>query len=196
MSHIFGLCMKSYCFFPLHLEISMAMNKVVLEAQKLESCGAVANGDNAIQVKILQVPAKCGPTAALPPPPTAAAVSKAVSVSAPPKVIPIGHLHQPTSSAVAVTGRQTSSFMVVTKVSTPGGVGASGQPQGTKPVLSQVTSKNQATTPGRTVVITVPRAAGTQTVTVPSRLPQTASTQLPANIQIPPGELQHTNVVV
>ncbi|TNN77453.1 Transcription initiation factor TFIID subunit 4B [Liparis tanakae] len=72
-------------------------------------------------------------------------------------------------------------------MSTPGGVAARGQPQGTKPALSQMASKIQATTPGRTVVITVPRAAGTQTVTVPSRLPQTASTQLPANIQIPPG---------
>ncbi|XP_034386588.1 transcription initiation factor TFIID subunit 4 [Cyclopterus lumpus] len=162
----------------------MATNKVVLEVQKLESCGAARSGDNAIQVKILQVPAKCATTAAVQPPPTAAGVSKSVAVSAPPKVIPIGHLHHPTSSTVTVPGRQTSSFMVVAKVSTPGGVG---QPQGTKPALSQVASMNQATTPGRTVVITVPRAAGPQTVTMPSRLPQTASPQLPANIQIPPG---------
>ncbi|XP_068563878.1 transcription initiation factor TFIID subunit 4 [Cebidichthys violaceus] len=167
----------------------MATNKVVIEAQKLETCGAAGNGDNSIQVKILQVPAKCGPIPAVQPPPTAAGVSKGVSVSAPLKVIPVGHVHQPSSSTVPVPGRQTSSpsFMVVAKVATPGGVGANGHPHVAKPALSQVASMNQTTTPGRTVVITVPRAAGPQTATVAPRLPQTASPQLPANIQIPPG---------
>ncbi|XP_068449382.1 transcription initiation factor TFIID subunit 4 isoform X2 [Clinocottus analis] len=166
----------------------MATNKVVLEAQKLESCGAAGSGDTAIQVKILQVQTKCAPSAALQHPATAAGVSKGVPVSALPKAIPAGHpaghLHQPTSSTVTVPGRQTSSFMVVAKVSTAGG---GGQPQATKPALSQLASMNQAPTPGRTVVITVPRAASPQTVTVPPRLPKTASSQLPANLQIPPG---------
>ncbi|KAM6938410.1 transcription initiation factor TFIID subunit 4-like [Lycodopsis pacificus] len=167
----------------------MATNNVVSEAQKLESCGAAGNGDGSIQVKILQVPARCGPMPAVQPPPTAAGVSQAVSVSAPPKVIPVGHVYQPPSSTVTVSGRHTScpSVMVVAKVATPGGVGANGHPHVAKPALSQVASMNHTTTPGRTVVITVPRAAGPQTVTVAPRPPQTASPQLPANIQIPPG---------
>ncbi|XP_054452306.1 transcription initiation factor TFIID subunit 4-like isoform X2 [Anoplopoma fimbria] len=170
-------------------EIIMATNKVVIEAQKLESCGAAGKGDNSIQVKILQVPAKSGPITAVQAPPAAAGVSKCVSVSAPPKVIPVGHVHQHTSSTVTAPGRHTSSpsVMVVAKVATPGGVGANGQPQVTNPALSQAASVNPATTPGRTVVITVPRAAGPQPVTVAPRLPQTVSPQLPANIQIPPG---------
>lgn len=170
----------------------MATNNVVIDAQKLESCGGAGDGDASVPVQIFQVPSKCGPITAVQPPHTAAAVS----VSAPPKVLPTGHSHQPTSSTVTVPGRQTSSasVMVVAKVSAPGGVSANGQPQVTKPAVSQVSSLNQATTPGRTVVITVPRSAGPQSVTVAPRLPHTASPQLPANIQIPPGELQHTNV--
>ncbi|XP_074493015.1 transcription initiation factor TFIID subunit 4-like isoform X2 [Sebastes fasciatus] len=142
----------------------MATSQVVAEAQKLESCGAT------------------GPI-------SAAGVSKGDSVPAPPKVLHANHGHQPTTSTVPVPGRHTSSpsVMVVSKVATPGRVIANGQPQVTKAALSQVASMNQATTPGRTVVITVPRAAGPQPVTVNPRLPQAASTQLPANIQIPTG---------
>lgn len=149
----------------------MATSQVVAEAQKLESCGAT------------------GPI-------SAAGVSKGDSVPAPPKVLHANHGHQPTTSTVPVPGRHTSSpsVMVVSKVATPGRVIANGQPQVTKAALSQVASMNQATTPGRTVVITVPRAAGPQPVTVNPRLPQAASTQLPANIQIPTGELQHAAV--
>ncbi|TMS20112.1 Transcription initiation factor TFIID subunit 4B [Larimichthys crocea] len=156
----------------------MATDKVVIEAKKLELCGA---GDNAVQVKILHVPPKCGSINAVQPPPTAAGDC----ISAPPKVIP----HQPASSTVTVPGLQTSSpsVVVITKVATPGRVSANSQPQVTKPALSQVASMSQTATPGRTVVITVPRAAAPQTVAVAPRLPQGTSPQLPANIQIPPG---------
>ncbi|XP_059197169.1 transcription initiation factor TFIID subunit 4 [Centropristis striata] len=164
----------------------MATNKVVIEAQKLDSCRTAGrDGDPSVQVKVLQVPAKCGPFTVVPPPPTAAGDS----TFAPPKVIPAGHGHQPTPSPVSAQGGQTSSssVMVLAKGATPGRVSANNQPQVTKVALSQVASMNQAPTPGRTVVITVPRAAGPQPVTVTPRLPQTASPHLPANIQIPPG---------
>ncbi|GLD65339.1 transcription initiation factor TFIID subunit 4-like protein, partial [Lates japonicus] len=143
-------------------DIFMATNKLVAEAQKLESCGAAGDGDSSVPVKTVLVPAKCGPGGAAQPPLTAAAVSKTDSVPGPPKVIPTA------------------------KLATSGVVSANGQLQVTKPPLSQVTSMNQATTPGRTVVITVPRVAAPQPVAVAPRLPQTASSQLPANIHIPP----------
>lgn len=169
----------------------MATNKVVIESQKLESCGPAGDGDSSVQVKILQVPAKCGPFTAVQPPPTAAATPKGDSLSAPPKVITTVQGHQPASSIVTGPGHPTPSpIMVIAKVATPGGMSANGQPQVTKPALSQVVSMNQATTPGRTVVITVPRTAAPQPVAVAPRLPS-ASPQLPANIQIPPGELLH-----
>lgn len=169
----------------------LATNKVVTESQKLESCGPAGDGDSSVQVKILQVPAKCGPFTAVQPPPTAAAVSKGDSIFAPPKVITTGQGHQPASSTVTA-GPQTPSpaIMVITKVAAPGGMSASGQPQVTKTALSQVVPMNQATTPGRTVVITVPRPPAPQPVAVVPRLPS-ASPQLPTNIQIPPGELLH-----
>ncbi|XP_040895422.1 transcription initiation factor TFIID subunit 4 [Toxotes jaculatrix] len=162
----------------------MATNKPVIEAQKLDSCGAAGDGQSSVHVKTLQVPAKCGPITAMQPPPTAAAVTKGDSLSGPPKLIPSGQGHQSSTVPVAVSGPQTSSpsVMVVAKVATPSGVSASSQLQVTKPGLSQV-----ASTPGRTVVITVPRTAGPQPVTVAPRLPQAASSQLPANIHIPPG---------
>ncbi|XP_051233767.1 transcription initiation factor TFIID subunit 4 [Dicentrarchus labrax] len=160
--------------------MTMATDKVVIETQKLESCaGAAGYGDASIQVKILQVPAKCGPI-------PAAGVSKGNSVSASPKVTPTSQAHQPT---VKGPGLQTSSpsLMVIAKVATPAGGSANGQPQVTKPALSQVASMSQTSTPGRRVVIAVPRAATPQTVAVAPRLPLSTSPQLPANIQIPPG---------
>eukprot|EP00064_Thunnus_orientalis_P009955 superscaffoldBa00001301_g9981 len=154
----------------------MATNKVVVETQKLESCRTTGEGDAAIHVKIIQVPVKCGPL-------TAAGVSKT------PEDTPAGLGHQPASSTVTAPGPQTSSpsVMVAAKVATPGRATADGPPQVTKAAVSQVASMNLTTTPGRTVMITVPRAAAPQPVAVAPRLPQTASTQLPANIQIPPG---------
>lgn len=162
----------------------MATDKAVIEP-----CGAAGYADTSVQVKILQVPARCGANTAVHPPPTAAPVPR--GDSAPPKVIPTGQSHQPTSSTITVPGLQTSSpsVVVIAKVAASGGVSANGQPQVTKAVLSQVASINQVTTPGRTVMITVPRPAAPQTVAVTPRLPQPASPQLPANIQIPPGEL-------
>ncbi|XP_067454088.1 transcription initiation factor TFIID subunit 4 isoform X2 [Thunnus thynnus] len=154
----------------------MATNKVVVETQKLESCRTTGEGDAAIHVKIIQVPVKCGPL-------TAAGVSKT------PEDTPVGLGHQPASSTVTAPGPQTTSpsVMVAAKVATPGRASADGPPQVTKAAVSQVASMNLTTTPGRTVMITVPRAATPQPVAVAPRLPQTASTQLPANIQIPPG---------
>ncbi|XP_073333068.1 transcription initiation factor TFIID subunit 4 [Pagrus major] len=159
----------------------MATDKVAIEAQKLESCGAAGYGDTPIQVKILQVPAKCGPITAVQHPPATGCVKKANSVSAPPKVIPTSQGHQPSSPTIKAPALQTASpsVMVIAKVANAGGVSSKGQPQAKKTALSQLASMNQATTPGRTVVITVPRAAAQQTVTV--------APQLPANIQIPAG---------
>ncbi|XP_054860930.1 transcription initiation factor TFIID subunit 4B [Amphiprion ocellaris] len=163
----------------------MATNKGVIEGQKLESCGAARDGDSSLQVRILQVPAKCGPVSAVQPPPSAAGISKGDCV--PPKVISSGQSYQPPSSSVCtIPGSHTSprSIMVVAKAATPAKVSATSQ-QVAKQALSQVASLNQVTTPGRTMVIAVPRSAAPQPVA--PRPPQTASAQLPANIQIPPG---------
>lgn len=169
----------------------MATNKVVIEAQKLEACDLTGGGDTLTQVKILQVPGKCGPT-------TAAGVSKGETFIAPLKDTSTVLCHQPTPSTVQIPGPQTSSpaVMVVAKVATTGGVNANAHPQVTKPVLSQVASMNPTSMQGRTVVITVPRSAGPQPVAVAPRPPQTATTQLPANIQIPPGELQQDTMII
>ncbi|XP_062280140.1 transcription initiation factor TFIID subunit 4 [Scomber scombrus] len=149
----------------------MATNKVVAEAQKLESCRTTGEGDAPVHIKILQVPVKCGP------------------LMAAPKDLPAGLGHHPAPSTVTAPGPQTSSpsVKVVATMATPGRVSVNGQPQAAKAAVSQVASMNPSTTPGRTVMITVPRPANPQPVTVAPRLQQTASTQLPANIQIPPG---------
>lgn len=164
----------------------MATDKVSIEAQKLESCGAAGYGDIPIQVKILQVPAKCVPITPVQHPPATACVKKGNSVSSPPKVVPTSQGHQPSSPTVKVPAQQTtsSSVMVMAKVANAGGVNRKGQPQAKETAFSQLASMNQATTPGRTVLITVPRAAAAQTVTV--------APQLPANIQIPAGEHEAT----
>lgn len=145
----------------------MAANKLLNGAQKLPE----QNGE----VKTSHVPVTIAAIAA--PQPTAAAASNVDPVAA--------------TVQVAVPRPQTSSsqVVVVAKVTTSGVVSANSQLQVTKPALSQVTSINQATVPGRTVVITVPRPAAPQPVTVAPRLPQTSS--LPANIQIPSGELNN-----
>ncbi|XP_031167726.1 transcription initiation factor TFIID subunit 4 isoform X2 [Sander lucioperca] len=149
---------------------------------------ALGSGTTLPQNHRQQVQAKCGPIAAVQSPATAAGGSKGDCVSAtPPKVLPTGHGPQPPSCTVAVRQTSSPSVMVVSKVVTPGRATATSQPQVTKAALSQVAHMNQTPTPGRTVVITVPRAAGAQTVTVAPRLPHAASPQLPANIQIPAG---------
>ncbi|XP_047443594.1 transcription initiation factor TFIID subunit 4-like isoform X2 [Mugil cephalus] len=165
----------------------MATNKVVIEAQKLEPRGPLGDGDASVQVRILQVPAKCGPIKVIQPPPPAASGPKGDSVSAPSKVTSCGQGHQPTSSSsvtVSVPHSSPSSVVVVAKAVTPGGVSAGSQ-QVAKQALSQMASKKQVTTTGSAMVITVPRSAASQAV-APQR-PQTASPQLPGNIHIPPG---------
>ncbi|XP_026178666.1 transcription initiation factor TFIID subunit 4-like [Mastacembelus armatus] len=173
----------------------MATNHVVVETKRLESCSEAKHGDSSIQVKVLRVPAKGDSITVVQPTPSAVAVSKCDSTFAPPKVIPTGQDYQTTSSAVPGPRAQTSSpsIMVISKVATPGGVNANSQ-HVSKPPLSQVAPMAQATTPGKTVVITVPRTAGPQPNTVTPRLPQAASSHLPANIQIPSGMmLIHTD---
>lgn len=156
----------------------MATEKVAVEQKKLEPGGTAGCSDAPVHVKILQVSAKCLANTTVQPPPTAAGVPRVDPAST--KVIPAVQSHQPHSSTMTVPGLQTSpSVVVITKVAASGGVSTNGQPQVTKTVLSQVAPINQVPTPGRTVMITVPRPAA----------PQTASPQLPANIQIPPGEV-------
>lgn len=157
--------------------MNMPTEKVAVEQKKLEPGGTAGSSDAPVHVKILQVPAKCLANTSVQPPPTAAGVPRVDAAST--KVIPAVQSHQPHSSTMTVPGLQTSSSVVViTKVAAPGGVSTNGQPQVTKTVLSQVAPINQVPTPGRTVMITVPRPAALQT----------GSPQLPANIQIPPGE--------
>ncbi|XP_075342286.1 transcription initiation factor TFIID subunit 4-like [Odontesthes bonariensis] len=158
----------------------MATNKVVKDAQKLDSSGALdGNGESATQVRIIQVPAKCGAKTAVNPPSTAASNSRSESVTGLCKVIPSIQEHQHTSSAVPGPLTSHSSVMLVAKTAaTPGRVSIANQ-QVAKQAVSQVT------TSGRTVVITVPRSAAPQPPA--PALPQAASPQLPANIQIPPG---------
>ncbi|XP_029988611.1 LOW QUALITY PROTEIN: transcription initiation factor TFIID subunit 4B-like [Sphaeramia orbicularis] len=122
-------------------------------------------------------------------PHTASGVLKGDTISASPKLISTGQIHQPTSSTVPVQGCQTSPpLVVVTKVATSAAVGTSNeQPQASKAVLNQVASLNPNPTPGRTVVITVPRAPVPKSVTVAPQLSQAAIPQLPTNIHIPPG---------
>lgn len=150
----------------------MATNNVVTEANRLEPQAAPGDGDASVQVRI-QVAV------------TAASMSQSDSVSAPPKVVPSG---QP--STCAVSGPRTSPPVVVVANA---GVSAGNQ-QTTKQPQNQVASVKQVTTTGRTVLITVPRSATAQPVT--PRLPQATSPHLPANIQIPPGELHNPLTVV
>lgn len=152
----------------------MATNNT--EANRLDPQAAPGDGGASVQVRI-QVAAKHGPV-------TAASISQ--SDSAPPKVIPSG---QPSACAVTVSGPRTSPVMVVASA----GVSAGNQ-QTTKQPQNQVASLKQVTTTGRTVLITVPRSATAQPVT--PRLPQATSPHLPANIQIPPGELHNLLTVV
>ncbi|XP_072295384.1 transcription initiation factor TFIID subunit 4-like [Eucyclogobius newberryi] len=108
------------------------------------------------------------------------------------KVVPAPSpaLKPPSSSAPLLPGSTTSGpIMVLAKMAAPGGVRSTAPQQ-------QVTNTSgvqlgPSPAPGRTMVITVPRAAASaaapQTMTVAPRVPQTTTTQLPANFQIPPG---------
>ncbi|XP_041862899.1 transcription initiation factor TFIID subunit 4-like isoform X4 [Melanotaenia boesemani] len=164
-------------------EKNMITGKAINGDQKLDSCGAPVNGDPSVQVRIMQVPAKCGPITAVKPSPSAASnssQSESVAGTGPHKVISNIQGYQPASSSVPGP-LTTSSVMVFGKTTNPGGVGFTSQ----QVAVSQVPSISQVTTPGRTVVITVPRSAVPQPAA--PALPQAASQQLPSNIQIPPG---------
>ncbi|XP_053710210.1 transcription initiation factor TFIID subunit 4B isoform X2 [Synchiropus splendidus] len=88
------------------------------------------------------------------------------------------------SSQVQTLGPQTSSALrVVADITNTSRFVPKAPAQVTKPVLCQMPPAKQNTTQGRTLVLTVPRAANPQSLTVNPRLPQTTST----NIQIPPG---------
>ncbi|XP_049584811.1 transcription initiation factor TFIID subunit 4-like isoform X2 [Syngnathus scovelli] len=127
-------------------------------ATNKDPMGTAGDEEPTNEVKTLQVTAKCG----LVPSP---GVSK-------------GEVYQPTSS-VQAPQMLSPAVMMVTKVSKPGSASANCP----KAVLSQATTMNSTSVQGRTVVITVPRSAGPQVPVAPRPAP----TQLPANIQIPPG---------
>lgn len=169
----------------------MATNELAAVTAQMPDPSLTPSGDGEklVQVKIVQVPAKCGPVTGLHPLPTVTCVSKAIPCSATPKVITTGQAHPHIPSIVPVPELQTSStsVMVIAKVAPGRTANPTSQPQAIKPALSQGALMNQAPNQGRTVVLTVPRAAAPQPVTVSSRLPQTTPPQLPANIQIPPG---------
>ncbi|XP_074523815.1 transcription initiation factor TFIID subunit 4-like isoform X2 [Halichoeres trimaculatus] len=171
--------------------VVMATNEHAVTAQMQDpSVAPSGDKDKPVQVKIVQIPANCGPITCLHPLPTVSCVPKTVTASAPPKVIgPAGQAHPHVPSVVQVPELQTSatSVMVIAKVAPGRAANATSQPQAIKPAVSQGPLMNQGTNQGRTVVLTVPRAAAPQPVAVSPRLPQTTSPQLPANIQIPPG---------
>ncbi|CAL9695844.1 unnamed protein product [Knipowitschia caucasica] len=77
--------------------------------------------------------------------------------------------------------------MVVAKMTAAGGVRGTATQQMTNTALNPVVQSCPSPAPGRTVVITVPRAPTSQPVTPAPRVQTTTTTQLPANFQIPPG---------
>ena len=79
----------------------------------------------------------------------------------------------------------SSSVLVVAKVPTPG-LCATGQPLHLTRPSSATAVSIKTPAPGRIVVMAVPKATVPQPLA--PRPPQTSSTQLPANFQIPPGE--------
>ena len=104
------------------LSSQMATNKVINDVQKLDSSGALGDGDSATQVRIIQVPAKCGAKTAMKHPFTAASNSRSESVTGLCKVIPSIQEHQHTSSGVPGPLTSHSSVMLIAKTATPGRV--------------------------------------------------------------------------
>lgn len=154
--------LESFCVSS-SVETTMAADIGGAEQRKRESCGSV---DSSVYFKIVQFP-----------PRGAAKAAPAAEGQQPPSAAPA-----PAGSALAgsALGLQTSSpaVMVIAKAAPPA--------HGTKAVLSQVASINQLAASGRAVMITVPRSAAANTLTV---TPQPPPAPQPANIQIPPGEL-------
>lgn len=154
--------------------------------KEMEPGGTTGSSEAPVQVKVVQVPAKClGGTTVQPSPSAEGApkVDQAVTT-----VVPAVRSQQPASSTMSLPGLQTSpSVVVITKVAASG---TNRQPQLRKAVLSKVAPLYQGPTPVRTVMITVPTPAVAHTAAVSHRMPAptSPSPQLPANIQIPPGE--------
>lgn len=152
----------------------------------MEPGGTTGSSEDSVQVKVVQVQAKCLDGTTVQPSPSAEGAPKVVQAVA--KVVPAVRSQQPASSTVSQPGLQTSpSVVVITKVAAPG---TNRQPQLRKAVLSQVAPLYQGPTPVRTVMITVPTPAVTHTAAVSHRVtpPTTRAPQFPANIHIPPGE--------
>ncbi|KAM6921198.1 transcription initiation factor TFIID subunit 4-like [Xenentodon cancila] len=156
----------------------MATSKVVGDAPKPDLSVAARDAESAVQVRIIHVPAKCGPITAVTPQPMAATSSK--SECGPVKALPSSQGYQPHSSTAAVPGPHgLSASVIVAKMKAPGGGSLTSQ-QVTKQAAGQVPA------PARTVVITVPRSAAPPAV-APTLTQTASSTQLPANIHIPAG---------
>lgn len=138
-----------------------------------------------VQVKVVQVPAKClGSTAMQLSGDSATKVDQKGGT----KVVSAVRPEQPASSSLSLSGLQTSpSVVVITKVAA---TAANRQTPLRKAVLSQVAPLYQGPTPVRTVMITVPTPVATHTSAVSHRVaaPTSQPPQLPANIHIPPGE--------
>lgn len=152
----------------------------------MEPGGTSGSPEAPVQVKVVQVPAKCLGVTAVQPSTSAEGAPKVDQAVA--KVVPAVRSQQPASSTVSLSGLQASpSVVVITKVAAPG---TNRQPQLRKAVLSQVAPLYQGPTPVRTVMITVPTPAAAHTATVSHRMPASTSQspQLPTNIHIPPGE--------
>lgn len=169
----------------------MPVEKMAFDPKKMEPGGTAGSSEAPVQVKVVQLPAKClGSTAVQP----SAAAEAAPKLEHPlTKVVPAVRSQQPASSTtVSLSGLQTPpSVVVITKVAAQGGApGTSRQPPLRKAVLSQVAPLYQGQSPVRTVMITVPAAAPTHKAAVSHALPvpTSQSPQLPANIHIPPGE--------
>ncbi|XP_075901760.1 transcription initiation factor TFIID subunit 4-like [Nelusetta ayraudi] len=153
--------------------------------KEMEPGGTSGSPEAPVQVKVVQVPAKCLGGTAVQPSTSAEGAPKVDQAVA--KVVPAVRSQQPASSTVSLSGLQASpSVVVITKVAAPG---TNRQPQLRKAVLSQVAPLYQGPTPVRTVMITVPTPAAAHTATVSHRMPASTSQspQLPTNIHIPPG---------
>lgn len=145
----------------------------------MEPGGTTGPSEAPVQVKVVQIPAKCLSSTTPQPSAEAAAmvdqqgVTKVVSTAVRPQ--------QPSSSSVSLSGQQAStSVVVITKRAVPA----------SSAVVRQVAPLYQGPPPVRTVMFTMPTPVATHTAAVSHRpaAPASQTPQLPANIQIPAGE--------
>lgn len=157
-----------------------------VEPEEMDPGGTTGPSEAPVQVKVVQVPAKCLGGTTVQPSAEGAAKLDQQGVT---KVVSAVRPQQPASSSVSLSGLQTSpSVVVITKVAA---AATNRQPQQLrKAVLSQVAPLYQGPTPVRTVMITVPTPAATHTAAVSQRVaaPTSQPPQPPANIHIPQGE--------